>query len=102
MLKLCQNGQKFWLGIPAPPILTPLCQKGELPKNCQLVELRGRKREISFLLFFGGGGGGVGVFVKNKFQELTFSNIPSNSEEMYEKPLKKVLRILQKVVPLLL
>ena len=67
--------------------------------------MRGRKREIYFLLFFSfffffGGGGGV--FVKNKFQELTFSNIPSNSEEMYGKPLKKVLRILQKVVPLLL
>lgn len=68
------------------------------------IEGKEERNFFSSFLFVGGGGRGEEwvVVVKYKFQELTFSNFPSKSEEMYEKPLKKVLRILRKVVPPLL
>ena len=77
--------------------------EGRIAKKLPAGRIEGKEERnfFSFFFFFFFWGGGL-VFVKNKFPELTFSNFPFNLEETYEKPLKKVLRILQKVVPLLL
>ena len=103
-----KNGNHYWVfnqilaGNTCTSYIDTSMLEGRIAKKLPAGRIEGKEERNFFSTFFFFLGGVGLVFVKNKFPELTFSNFPFNLEETYEKPLKKVLRILQKVVPLLL